>query len=168
MEHTLSHRRQRACKTLRLTAGALFLCAAACADDEHWTKRTSENRGMLCFVPREAALATLDEDGARLSWRLEPDAPLTAYVEGHNCMSACSRHQRAHCSLSVEGRKITLTSKFDWEEPGEDKPCVLSCIKAVATCTTSTPLTVGSYTLQHGDELLELNIPSDVSETCWF
>lgn len=158
------YRKVQSRRTARITVVVAVSTGAIVGCDSR-KEHASVDRGKVCFRSALDAFATIESEDDAGPVQLAADKPLTIHVKSDECMSACDRHSKQNCALHREADQLILTSKFSWEEP-DDGSCTLQCIVNVATCK-SEPLPAGHYTIVHGDQRMELTIPSEVEDDCW-
>ena len=119
-----------------------------------------ENEGTLCFY----------DDAPTFFSRPDFEAPVQVFDAGSRlhlqvsvpgCLSSsCDVNRSASCSVSQDEQVIRVFSQLSYEETG-DEQCTMDCGILSATCE-SEELAVGTYTVQHGDKLTGLAVPSVV------
>jgi len=77
--------------------------------------------------------------------------------------SSCSRSAVASCNAVLDGRVITVTAQFDWQEATGPVACTDDCGSLAAECTVG-PLEAGTYTLQMGSTVQTVDVPT--TEDC--
>jgi hypothetical protein len=124
------------CKNLANVCHAIMLALVAC-DDEPTS--VYEDTGAVC----------LSQQDGRMKVRLSVDACLRP---------ACRVQKEALCRASVEGQRITITSRVEVAEPDTDEACVDGCGAATPTCDFAIPGD-GTYEVVHGDDRGSLVLP---------
>jgi hypothetical protein len=76
----------------------------------------------------------------------------------------CIRRVTLQCWADVEGKSITLSTRFSGERRLEH-PCTDNCRPDAAACETP-PLAAGTYVLKHGAQQRTIRIPSQVNPAC--
>lgn len=129
----------------RFAVSFLILFATACDD----VGTVVTDRGKVC-IDREQVL----------EFRQSGELSLTVELD---CESACARGEEATCEASIDGPFIRLASQFVWDDSGED--CSAQCEPLAATCTVPETFP-GSYTLVHGEDQFDLELPSNPLIDC--
>lgn len=132
-----------------------------------WTPFSRQNDVPICLFARYAdwGNAQLLAD-AKQKVSLKAGRPLYfgAYVPG--CADpACIRRVTLQCWAEVEGRSITLQTRFSGEQQPEQS-CTKDCQPATAACETP-KLKAGTYTLTHGAQQRTIRIPGLQEPACF-
>lgn len=125
------------------------------ADEPHALQRSYENEGSVCLG--------LDHPHGLPVDALEGDEPFPMIVGFESCLSSsCSQDLEANCEVEIDGDDIFLSSTGSYGDRThlEGGMCTEDCRSLYADCGNLI-LEEGSYTVHHGDETVELTIPSD-------
>lgn len=117
--------------------GAAILASMACNGEE--PTAVYEDTGSIC----------LSQQDNRVRMALWVDVCLRP---------PCRVQKEALCRASVEGRRITITSRVEVAEPDTDDDCVDGCIPASTTCDVAAPGD-GAYEVVHGIERGSVVLP---------
>jgi len=76
------------------------------------------------------------------------------------CLNNCTRSLEGSCEATLDGTTITVTSAFDWEVKTRGS-CNLICgFPGPAECGDVGPLAEGTYTVVHGEETFDIDVPT--------
>lgn len=123
-------------------------CSAACGGP--WDPVSFVDDGELCFESQSDQVALV--------------------VTADSCLSStCTRDLEGHCSATIQGKRIEVSSEIHWEEhPGNIvHACSEDCLEATATCTIGT-LEPGRYTVFLGEDEQPDELVVPVEGSCLF
>lgn len=115
-----------------------------------------ENEGALCAFASDPDpfFTTTTQD-------LVAGAPVEMMVVMDSCVSSsCTSDITTGCEVSLDGDRILVTSAGSYnDDTGSLGGCTDDCRAVFATCSTP-PLAAGSYTVVHGADTMQLDIPA--------
>ncbi len=141
-----------------LTLLAILSTLVACGPQEDWVPHTTQDYGNVCINTDTWV------GGAQPDITLEADQVVTFSVLALACyQSSCTRNQSISCSVTQEGRLLTLRSSATWESnEAAGAACTTDCGYLIGSCDTQ-PLAAGSYLVQHGELEMTLEVPGTVN-----
>jgi hypothetical protein len=117
---------------------------AGCGLLETWTPVEIIDEGTVCIEGAADAMATVQ-----------------VFVPGECLSSSCDRNRVMACTATLDGSTITVSSEFTWETAsGPNVACTDDCGMLITECTVG-PLPAGAYTVVHGDETSNVDIPAE-------
>jgi hypothetical protein len=78
---------------------------------------------------------------------------------------ACDQRPSIQCQVEREGNTLVLHTKY-WGDHKDGATCTDNCRPILAGCETP-ELEAGRYTVQHGEQVFELKIPSVLRYPCF-
>lgn len=134
-----------------LLAGALSACILPKTEET-----TFDDEGEACLVRADS------QPYEDVSVTLTPDDNLSIMVFFPvGCLSSsCSDIERAECEASVDGTTIEVTSSGLLVRDTAPRACTDDCGIMTATCSLP-DLQEGTYTIVHGDETKEVELPGE-------
>lgn len=124
-----------------------------------WHSRHASASLAVASALSACGTVTSFEDEGELCFRSTPAGQVEVKVRFPTCLSSsCSREPETSCSISVEGRQLTVSSRGSVECEGGT--CTDDCGELAARCV-SEPLADGAYQLRHGAASAEVTLPAE-------
>jgi hypothetical protein len=99
--------------------------------------------------------------------RLKANAPVVFGVFGPGCLNAaCDERPTLQCWTEREGNDLIVHTRYSSLHK-DGASCTEDCLELDVSCETPA-LEPGTYTVRHGDETRQLQIPSVLRAPCLF
>ena len=137
-----------------LIALVVGLLTVACGEPEHEHETHEyDDEGQICFG--ESSFPEMSDAQAP-----EEGEAIELTVIFNSCLSSsCSEFHETSCAIERDGTTITVNSQGSYTDTTPpDGACTADCGSLSATCQ-GPELEAGTYTIEHGDETWEFDVP---------
>jgi len=147
-------------KTLIVSTAVILTALAAGCGKHH----TFTDEGRVCAFDSASATAS-DVYGNEEQTFVAGNSINFVYLADACLSSSCDSDPHANCRVERNGQTLRVLSEAEYTEGNSLRGCTADCRFLSATCS-SDPLEAGTYTIQHGSDLLTVQIPSTTISPC--